>query len=254
MLRRTLTAVLASAAVLALAGCVGLDSADGREAQQLLEQAEQAQAELRSMTFQMRVKGEAAGQSFTMKLGGGGYLKGKRAGDFAFEGSMEAPGLPATEFKMVMQGGRMWMGLGGQWQELPVPQGTTGADAALESQLANLDFSRFVTDVSVENDTTFLGEPVTKIVGVIDTAGLVESFVGELGSLGGSFGTGLPSDFTEHLGDTRVIVYVSDETDVVRAARITMSIEYEGETMNLEVDYALTGMNEPVEIPAPPTA
>jgi len=251
MLRRALTVSLIAVAAVFVAGCAGLTTKDGRDAEQLLRQAQEAQAQLDSMTFRMSISGDMAGQAFTMHFDGGGYLKGEQAGDFVMRGSMEGPGVPQTDFRMVMQGGRMWMGLGGQWQEMPLPEGAPQADAQLESQLAQLDFSRFVTDVEVERDTTFLGEPVTKVVGVIDTAGMVDAFVGQLGGLGSAFGTGLPADFSESLGDTRVVIYVSDETQVVQAARITMSFEAEGETMNMALDYFLTGVNEPVEIPTP---
>jgi len=251
MIRRVLTATFVVIAALLVAGCAGLTSADGREASRLLQDAHAAQADLESMTFRMNLSGEASGQSFTMRFDGGGYLKGEQAGDFFMQGSMEAPGVQATDFKLVMRGGRMWMGLGGQWQEMAVPGGTLQSDAQLESQLADLDFSRFVTDVAVERDTTFLGESVTKVVGVIDTSGMLDSLVGQLAPLGGSFGTALPQDFKDALGDTRVVIYVSEETHLVQAARITLSLEYQGETMSLTLDYYLTGANQPVEIPTP---
>jgi outer membrane lipoprotein-sorting protein len=251
MLRRALTASLVVLVAALVAGCAGITSKDGRDAEQLLQQAQEAQAQLESMTFRMSLTGDVAGQGFTMRFDGGGYLKGEHAGDFVMRGSMEGPGVPATDFRMVMQGGRMWMGLGGQWQEIPIPEGTAQADAQLENQLAQLDFSQFVTEVEVDRDTTFLGEPVTKIVGVIDTAEMVDTFLGQFGGLNGSFGSGLPADFSENLGDTRVVIYVSDTTHVVQAARITISLEAEGETATMNLDYFLTGVNEPVEIPTP---
>ncbi len=251
MFRRALTAILVTAAALFVAGCAGLTSADGREASALLEQANAAQAELESMTFRMNLSGEAAGQGFTMKFDGGGYLKGEQAGDFFMQGSMEAPGVPSTSFELVLRSGRMWMGLGGQWQEIPVPADALEQNGQLENQLANLDFSQFVTDVEVERDTTFLGEPVTKVVGVIDTSGMFDSLLGQLGPLGGSFGTPLPQDFQDALGDTRVVIYVSEATHLVQAARVTLSMDYQGETMTMKLDYYLTGANQPVEIPAP---
>jgi hypothetical protein len=81
---------------------------------------------------------------------------------------------------------------------------------------------------------------------------MLDTFLGQLGSLGGPLGTGgLPNDFTDGLKDTRVVIYVSDETHVVRAARITLALEYEGEEMTMKVDYFLDSVNEPIEIPTP---
>ncbi|MCI0636704.1 MAG: hypothetical protein L0206_22720, partial [Actinobacteria bacterium] len=134
--------------------------------------------------------------------------------------------------------------------EMPLPAGTE-ATAQLESQLAAFDLTQHVRDVSIDDTTVFLGEPVTKIVGVIDTAGLMNALSGQLGGLSDFGGAGLPTDFIDGLGDTRIVVYISDETHYVRAAHMSFSLEQQGQTMTMDIDYSLQGVNEPIEIPEP---
>ena len=127
----------------------------------------------------------------------------------------------------------------------------TDATAELERQLAAFDFTQHVTDVAIDDTTTFLGEPVTKIVGVIDTAGLINALSGQFGGLSDLGGAGLPADFTSGLGDTRIVVYISDETHYVRAAHMSFSLEQQGQTMTMDIDYSLQSVNESIEIPEP---
>jgi hypothetical protein len=246
MARRALLAIAAVAVALAGAGCA---TVDGQQAVALLQQAHAAQADLESMTFRMRMSGELAGQTFTMTMDGGGYLKGGEAGDMVIEGVVEGTGVPATNYTMIIRDGRAFASFGGVWTEMPVPAGTEAA-AQLENQLAALDFTEHVKDVSIDTATTFLGEPVTKIVGVIDTKGLINAVSGQIGDFS-SLSGGLPPGFTDALGDTRIVVYVSDETHYVRAAHVSITLEAEGETMTMDVDYFLQSVNEPIEIPEP---
>jgi hypothetical protein len=247
MLRRALLAVLALALAVVGAGCA---TADGRRAGELLQQAHAAQAELESMTFRMRMSGDVAGQAFTMTMDGGGYLKGDQAGDMVMQGVVEGAGVPATSFSAVIRDGRAYAGFGGIWTEMPVPAGAD-ATAQLESQLAAFDFTQYVKDVSIDDTTVFLGEPVTKIVGVIDTADMLGALSGQLGDLSQLGGAGLPADFIDGLGDTRIVVYVSDETHHVRAAHMSFNLEQQGQKMTMDIDYSLQGVNEPIEIPEP---
>lgn len=255
MPRRVLNAVAAVAAALSLAGCAVLTSGDAAEAERVLEQATAAQEELESVTFGVRVQLALDGQTFNVRLDGGGYLKGEQAGDFVMQASADIPGAPMSEFGIVSRRSRLFVALNGVWEELPLPADAAAQDAALQAQLAGFDFSRYVKDVRVERATTFLGEPVTKIVGVIDTAGLVEGLFSQLGDLTFLGASPVPTgDLAEGLGDTRAVLYVSDATHLVRAALITMELEAEGETVEMRVDYALKSVDEPVEIPTPPIA
>lgn len=245
-MRRVLLAIVALAIALAGAGCA---TVDGQRAGEVLQQAEAAQAELESMTFRMRMTGEMAGQTFTMTMDGGGYLKGEQAGDMVMQGVLSGEGIPATSYSMIMRNNRAYASFGGVWSEVPVPAGIE-ADSQLESQLAAFDFTKYVSDVSIDDTTVFLGEPVTKIVGVIDTEGFLSALSGQLGGLS-SLGTGIPEGITDGFGDTRIVVYISDETHYVRAAHMSFSLEEQGQTMTMDLDYSLQGVNEPIEIPEP---
>lgn len=246
-MRRVLLAVLALAIALVGAGCA---TVDGQRAGELLQQAHAAQAELQSMTFRMRITGEMAGQTFAMTMDGGGYLLGEQAGNMVMQGVVEGAGVAPTSFSAIIRDGHAYAGFGGVWTEMPAPVGPE-ATAQLESQLAAFDFTEHVTDFSIDDTTTFLGEPVTKIVGVIDTAGLLDTLSGQLGGLSDLGGAGLPAEFTDGLGDTRIVVYISDETHYVRAAHMSFSMEQQGQAMTMDVDYSLQSVNEPIEIPEP---
>lgn len=252
MVRRAALAVLVAALSLAGAAC---STADGQRAVELLERAQAAQEEIESATFGVRVWGEVEGQRVEVRMDGGGYLQGERAGDFYLRGRVEVPGTPPTSFQLVTAGGSAFVELGGVWQELPAPAQPSAAETdALEAQLAGFDFTRYVTDVRVTSGTEFLGEPVTKIVGVVDTAGLFEGLLGELGGfegLGGFADAGLADEVRKHLGDTRAVLYVSDVTNLLRAALVTIAFEDQGQTFELHLDYALRTVDEPVEIPTP---
>ena len=249
MIRRALLALLLGAVALAGAAC---STVDGQRAQALLQQASEAQASVASMTFGIRLWGEMEGQSFTIKADGGAYVTGERAGDFVLDASAQAPSLPTTTFTVLSRDGAMWVGVDGRWQQLPRAAVSEGQNAELEQRFADFDLSRYVTDVSVTSGTTFFNEPVTKIVGVIDTAALFDGILGQLGGDVSQFGGGaLPDDLSSHLGPTRAVLYISDETHLLKAALITMTIEDQGKTIELHVDYAVRSVNEPVEIPKP---
>ena len=253
MVRRAVLALLVGAIAFAGAACSAISSGDGQRAQEILQAATAAQANVESLSFGLRVWGEAQGQSLQLKMDGGGYVKGERAGDFFMRGSMEMPGVPRTGFQLVVRNGRTFAEFAGLWQELPATQASSTQDAELEQRLAGFDITRYVTDVEVTNGTTFLGEPVTKIVGVIDTAALFDGFVGQLGDLSTLGGDSLTSEVSRHLGDTRAVLYVSDETHLLRAALVTIAFEDDqGQPVELHVDFAVRSVNEPVEIPTPP--
>jgi outer membrane lipoprotein-sorting protein len=248
MVKRILT-LIAALGLLAVAGCAA--GKDGAEAQELLQKATEAQEQIESMTFSMNVVGEAAGQAFTMKMSGGGYLKGDQQGDMVVRATMTIPTMPATSFEMISREGSVYMNLDGTWQQ--IPGGTAQADQQLEQALAGFDFAKYVTDVSVEKGTTFLGEPVTKIVGTIDTQGLLGGLLDQLGAAAGGLTGGFapPQEALDALGNIRAVLYVNDATNLVQAARMDFSVEAEGETAQFDVSYALRSVNEPVEIPEP---
>jgi hypothetical protein len=262
MTRRLLTFAAFLALAVGAGGCAAAGG-DAGEALEILERAEQAEANVESITFGMNMKGEAAGQSFTMRVDGAGYVRGENEGDMVMTMAIEGPGVPPTTMQMVALDERLYANLGGSWQE--IPGGLAGApnagDAtALEQQFAGLDIAEYVEDVRVERGTTFLGEPVTKIVGTIATEDLMRSVLGQLGSAGGGAPglAGLAS--AEQLldgvnvDDIRAVLYVSDVTDLVRAAHMEFAIDAAGQSMTFDIDMSIRSVNEPVEIPQPALA
>ncbi|MGH3015682.1 MAG: hypothetical protein ACRDNN_12105, partial [Gaiellaceae bacterium] len=109
------------------------------------------------------------------------------------------------------------------------------------------DFTPYVEDVDVEDGHDVGGEPAVKVSGVFDTAGLVEGVFNQLGSVPG----GALPDLSESLGDTRLVLYISEASHLPLRTLLDMSIEAEGERIEMHMDFALSGVNEPVKIPQP---
>ena len=150
MFRRLVTLLAALALLASVGGCAALsEGADGIEAAAILERATKAQESVESMSFAMTMRGEAAGETFSMQLDGGGYVKGDREGDMVMRMSTAGAGMPAMQVQMVALEGRAFTNMGGSWQELPGGLGEVGgaAQAQLEQQLEGLDLTRYVTDV-----------------------------------------------------------------------------------------------------------
>lgn len=244
---RRLAAFLGLVAV--LAGCSG---EEGLQAQELLLDAQAAQNRLSSATFSVELAFDAEGRRGSIVLAGGGYLKGKRAGDAVL--SMRANGLPQAsgfEFTLVTRRDAAFVRMGGGWQRYPLPAGAKRQSGALDlGQL--MQFARYVKDVRVADGTPVDGEPTTQISGEIDTAGLVRSLSG-LSSLpaAGSLGSLDTSKLTEALGDVHAILLVSNRTRLVRMAIVELPLEARGQTVKVKLVYRLTSANRPVRIPAP---
>ena len=260
MLRRLVTVLAALALLVTMGGCAALEEgADGVEAATILERATEAQESIESMSFTMTMRGEAAGEAFSMQLDGGGYVKGDHEGDMVMRMSTTGAGMPAMRFQMVALEGRAFTNMGGSWQEIPGGLGEVGgaAQAQLEQQLEGLDLTRYVTDVEVEKGTTFLGEPVTKIVGTIAIEDMMTGLFDQLGSATGNLdGLSSPAQLFEQVGieDVRAAIYVSDVTNLVRASHMEFAIEVEGQKATFAVDLSIDSVNEPIEIPEPAVA
>jgi hypothetical protein len=255
---RRLATLLAALALLACAGgCAALDEGgDGLEAAAILDRATKAQESIESLAFAMTMSGEAAGETFSMQLDGGGYVKGDREGDMVMRMAMSGAGMPAMRVQMVTLDGRVFANMDGTWQEIPGGMGEVGgaAQAQLEQQLKGLDLTRYISDVEVEKGTTFLGEPVTKIVGTIAIEDLMTGLFDQLGSAaGGIGGVSDPSQLFEQvdIDDVRAAIYVSDVTNLVRAAHMEFAIEVDGQKATFDVDLSIDSVNEPIEIPEP---
>jgi hypothetical protein len=216
--------------------CSGRDAA---EARQLLAQSDAAFADVRSATFTLRFSASSGSEEFSMTLAGGGYAKGKHAGDSYALVTAEDVGF--DELVFVQRDGRITISVDGErLPSMPAPDTDLSAIQAL-------DIGQYVTDVSVEHGKLIDGEPMTKLSGVIDTASLVDeslSAFDEFSSL-----TEGALDFSEALGDAHVVLYISDVTHLPMRGLVDIPIDAGGQKFELHMGFAYTSINEPVVFP-----
>lgn len=235
MIVRAVTIVAASAL---LVGC----GAEGMRAQELLQQAEAAQEQLRSSTFDGSMSIAVAEMNVQL------LFNGSTSADGAWF-SMRTSGVPNGgdgAMQVLIRGGRAWTDAGNGWTQAGAAptgsRGTVSADAV--QQLA-----RYVKDVRVTEHQLIDGEPVTTIAGEIDTQGMLEA-IAKLGSFApsGSFdfsGAGID------LGDIEAVLTIDERTRLLETAFVTFSMSAEGKRAEIEIRYRLTSANEPVELPRP---
>ncbi len=242
---RRLALALAALSLL-LAGCAGIpgtSAQDAREAQRLLEESQAAQAEVESMTFTMTVGMEGGGQQFRMVGQGALVARGEHAGDMTL--TMRLAGGPVASLELVAKDGVAYMRSGGSWIRVP------GASAGTLSESQQLDaLLSAVRDVKVERHTTFLGEPVAKIVGTVDTQKLLDGLLGQLGGAG----LGSLDQVKDALGDVHVALYISEVTHLPTAVHEELAMRFQGQTARLTVDLNVTSVDEPVKIAVPSAA
>ncbi len=231
-------------AALLLSGC---STEEGRHAQELLGNAEQAQAALTSATFEGSMGVVADGEAFSLSFQGAVSQAGA-----AF--TMQTTGLPQSEemsMRFVVRGSRAWMNDGGGWESAPLPSGASGLTSSMGAQ-AFQELARYVKDVRVSEGQLIGGVPTTTIAGEIDTAGLLRA-VTKLGPLSEATG-GFSFDLEElglEIGDIKAVLSIDERTQLLSSALVTLAIEAEGKTVKLELRYRLTSANEPVELPNP---
>jgi hypothetical protein len=224
-------ALLATA--LAPLGCAG---ADGERAQELLVRSNEALADVESYRFAGRLSMETPVGGFTFVMRGGGNAKD---GGSSFM-SMEAEGVPGFPgVTVVTRGGTAWMSAGAGWQRVELP-------AESPVGVEQLDFTPYVKDVEVEDGHEVAGEAAVKITGVLDTAALVNGVFAQLGAVPG----GAVPDLSDAFEDTRIVLYLSEATHLPLRTLIDMAMEAEGERIDMHMDFAITGVNEPVKIPS----
>lgn len=235
-MRRVLALVVLAACAAVAVGCSGRDA---QEAQQLLAQSDAAFAHVRSATFTLRFSASSGSQEFSMTMAGGGYAKGKHAGDsYAL---LTAENVGFDELVFVQRDGRITASIDGQrLPSMPAPRSDTSAIEAL-------DIAQYVKDVRVEHGKLIDGQPMTKLSGVIDTTSLVDESLSALG--GFSSLTDGALDFSDALGDTHVVLYISDVTHVPMRGLVDIPIDADGEKFELHLDFAYTSINEPVVFP-----
>jgi hypothetical protein len=233
-MRRLLALFLLTATAAVAAGCSG---ADAKEAQALLVQSNAAFAEVRSATFTARMSLTGGPQELSMTMSGGGYAHGRRAGDFYVLATSDSLGF--RDLVLVNRSGRVSMSVDGHSiGEVPLPNTTAN------NPLRLVDFSQYVKDVEVEHGKLIDGEPMTKLTGVIDTAGLAK---GPLGDVTGAGGNGL--DLSKSLGDTRVVLYLSEATHLPMRGLVDVPIDVAGQKIAMHLDFAYTSYDQKVEFP-----
>jgi hypothetical protein len=241
-----LLAILVGAAFL-LSGC---SSAEGTRAQELLQQAEQAQTKLHSATFEANI----------------GFLMGGKQIDLAMEGaaskqgayfSMHATGIPEAagkDFQLVIRGNKAWMSdTNGNWASMPVPKEMNGMSGSMGAG-AFQELARYVRDVRVAEHQQIAGKPVTTIAGEIDTAGMLEAMT-KLGSLSGPGGASSGFSFNLKdlglkLGDIKAVLSIDESSHLLDSALVTLGMEAQGKKLDFEIRYRLTSWNKPVELPS----
>jgi hypothetical protein len=232
-MRRGLALLLVTAVAAAVTGCSG---ADAQEAQTLLVESNAALAQVRSATFTARLTMSGGPQGFDMTMSGGGYSKGRHAGDFYIVATSDT--FPFRELTAVTRSGRMSMtvdgtALGG----VPVPPQET-------SPIELVDLQEYVKDVTVEHGKLIDGESMAKIAGVIDTGALTK---GALAGITGAGGSGI--DFSKTLGDTRVVLYISEVTHLPMRGLVDVPIEVAGQKIEMHLDFAYTSYNTKIDFP-----
>ena len=237
-MRRLLAVALVVSAAAAASGCSGVDA---QKAQTLLDQSTTAMADVESVSFAMRMwtSGGPAETEFTVLMHGGGYQKGKRAGEsYLTLSSSNVPGIGSMT--IVLRHNTLYVKAGGSWSRVPAP-----ADQASADPLAGFDLTRYVTDVRVEEGVMVEGEPMDRITGVIDTSGALNGLFGTLGGAGGGFG-----DVSDVLGDIRAVLYVSQTTHLPMRTLVDMPMNVVGQKIVMHMDLVITGVNKPVSVPS----
>lgn len=229
------------AAGLLLAGC---SSEEGRRAQELLQQAESAQAALTSSSFDGSLAFSFDGMDVRMLFNGATSADGEWI-------AMQITGMPDAgdlAMEVLVRGNRAWTKLDGRWQSMPLPAGErpNGTMSAAAFQ----ELARYVKAVRVTEHQLIAGKPVTTIAGDIDTRAMITAFA-KLGSLT----EGASLDFSElglEIGDIHAVLTVDERTRLLDSAFITFAMSAEGKSAEIELRYRLASANQPVELPSAP--
>jgi len=233
-MRRVLALLLLTATGAVAAGCSG---AEAKEAQALLAQSNAAFAEVRSATFTARMSLTGGPQELSMTMSGGGYAHGRRTGDFYVLATSDSLGF--RDLVLVSRSGRVSMSVDGHpIGEVPL------ANTTAENPIQLVDLSQYVKDVDVDDGKLIDGELMTKLTGVIDTAGLAK---GALADVTGAGGDGL--DLSKSLGDTRIVLYLSDATHLPMRGLVDVPMDVAGQKIAMHLDFAYTSYDQKVEFP-----
>jgi hypothetical protein len=228
---RVLALLLATAAAIVASGCTGRNA---QEAQQLIAESQAAFAGVRSATFTARLTMTGGPEELTLSMSGGGYARGKRAGDVYMLAT--ADNLPFNELALIRRSGRVVVRLDGRSLG-DVPLSDEGGNP-----LEVVDFADYVKDVRVEHGKEIDGEAMVKLSGLIDTAAVTH---GALASLAGAG----DFDLSQALGDTHVVLYLSEASRLPLRGVIDVPMNFAGEKIEMHLDFAYTSFNKKVVFP-----
>jgi hypothetical protein len=228
--------LLAAAALL-----TGCNPADAQKAQAILTQAQQASQSLSSESFIMKMTFSFEGKSAEIDMQGGAEVHSGQTGDFylTMSGSIPDSTFPLN-MTIVKRGGTISMRANGQTETLPVGTAEQQLGGSLNGITQLMDFARYVKGGSV-TETDFPGRAADKLIGILDTQGLVSSAGGFSSKVFGQLGV--------HLGDVRVVLYVPRDTHLVEAMIADMTISAAGHSASMTMSFAVTSVNQPLTFP-----
>ena len=234
------------AAGLLFAGCTG---EEGLRAQELLQQAETAQAQLHSSTFEGAVGVTMDGEAFELLFDG----KTLGAAEWLSMQTVGAPDGADMSVQLLIRDGRAWVNADGRWLATPLPAagGTANTFDGTLNAAAFQQLARHVRDVRVTEHQSIGGKPVTTIAGELDTEGMLESLTDRGSS---SLAEGLSLEFSKlgiEIGDIRAVLAIDERSQLLDTATVTVAVSAQGKRMQLELRYRLTSANEPVSMPSP---
>jgi hypothetical protein len=244
MWTRRLVLPALAALSLALTACSGVE---GKRAQELLLQAQAAGSTVQSAAFEGSMSYSLAGETVRLEFEGAG----SKAGQYFALRSAGGPGVP-VDIRLVIRGNRAWLRTNGAWEQMPVPaELVPAARSASLGSAAFQQLAQHVEEVRVSEHQLVGGEPSAVIGGELDTAGLLES-LGALSALSGELPAGLDLDsLGVELGDIHATLTVSERTHLLTSALVRLSLKAAGETVDIQLGYRLTAVNEAVRIPTP---
>jgi hypothetical protein len=228
------------------AGCLG---AEGKRAQTLLQDAEQALSGARSLHYEVDLTAKGAGVSGVVRLEGAAKRVADGSYDHVLQVSADEGGAQAFSGEFVVRGGQAWVRTGGRW----VPAGSPGAPSAAGLEQLGPDalaeLAPYIEDVSVEEGQVVNGRPSAVVTCRIDTAGLVRKAVDSGGAAAvAGFGPML-DQVLDGVGDLDAVLVLDEGTHMLRAARLTLDLEPQGQKVEIGVSLRVTGVDQPVAIP-----
>ena len=227
----------------ALALLTGCSTEEGLRAQELLQQAEAAQAQLRSSTFDGSMSISADGMEIALAFEGATSPEGEWF-------SMRSSGIPGADMaiEVLNRKGRVSMNSGSGWKAVPGGAAAVSSSNGTISGDAFQQLARYVKDVRVSEHQLIGGKQVTTVAGEIDTQGMLEAFT-KLSSFAPN-GFDLSKAGVE-LGDIEAVLTIDERTALLDTAFVGFAMSAEGKSAEIELRYRLASANRPVRLPSP---